>query len=338
MIDATSARLANKIGGDFAASLLADHGEASRTTTARAIEWNAFAEYRRSTGDLDVATGDDMVCFIGWLAEQRIRGHRKVSSNSIPQYLSAVRTMHGKLGLPRPPSPTEYAPLQSVMDAYRRWESDKFPISDVRIGLSAATVRTFWSKGMEDQAVFSVIRDAALIVFSFIFGLRESSVLEVKMDDIFELDDGKMEVMIRKLKGRTENEAVKRGPRVYECPFPFDGDKPLAIITKYVSLRGASSTYLFPSSGGSGWINGRLRHLLQCVSVQPPPGCNFSSHSMRLGSLTERILLGGSVTELLALYDWKFSSQGMFSVYFDRRITVSSASHWFFGSRLPRQI
>ena len=172
-----------------------------------------------------------------------------------------------------------------------------------------------------------------MVMFAFIFGLRESSVMNVKVRDVFDIREGRCEVLVRFLKGRTEVEAVRRGPRVYTHELAEGGLSPLAIIVKHMTMRGSSSPYLFNSARPpKGWMQKRLEYLLESEAVRAPEGCCYSTHSMRLGSLTERILCGGHAIALLALYDWAYSSQGMLSVYFDRRITISQHSRWFFGT------
>lgn len=235
----------DRVGGDQVVMLLTDHTEAQGTAAARATEWRAFCEYREETGREDLASGVDMVCFVGWLCEERSRGKRKVSSRSLPQYLSAVRTMHGKLGLPLPPSPSEFFPLQQVLRAYRNWESSRFPMNSVRVGLSAAVLKKLWERGMDDNASLVCVRDVAMVVFAFVFGLRESSVMGIRVDDVRVLTARKCEVIVRKVKGRTSEEALRRGPRVYAVPEEVENPTPLSVLEKFVSLRSSSSEFLF---------------------------------------------------------------------------------------------
>ncbi|CAN8064056.1 unnamed protein product [Agarophyton chilense] len=296
--------------------LLSDHGDAKRTMSARTTEWRAFCEYRLEVargggGGTEAVDGIDLVCFVGWLSQQRKKGKRKVSSLSLPQYRSAVRTMHSKLNLPLPPTPTEYPPLPRVIKAYKKWESELFPLADVRVGMGAGLARQIWRKGMAAGTSATCVRDAAMVVFAFIFGLRESSVLHIKVEDIYVLTSHRCEVLVRFLKGRTTDEAVLRGPRSYVPPGQDEVEMPLSLVVKHLSMPGSDSQYLFSGRRPiAGWMQQRLQLLLESEGVRAPEGYCDSSHSMRLVSLTERILRGGSVVELLALYDWASSSQG----------------------------
>ena len=67
---------------------------------------------------------------------------------------------------------------------------------------------------MRDQSSFTTVRDAALVVFSFVFGLRDSSVIEVRTEDLKRITERELEVVVQKLKGRTVEEALRRGPRL----------------------------------------------------------------------------------------------------------------------------
>lgn len=126
-----------------------------------------------------------------------------------------------------------------------------------------------------------------------------------KESDIRVLNSTQCEIFVRTLKGRTTEGAVRRGPLVYTVPAAVVVDTPLSVLNIYVGLRvvNASDHIFAPKKPSSGWFNGRLKALLDSEEIISPGGCCYSSHSMRLGSLAERILLGGSVVELLALYD-----------------------------------
>lgn len=156
--------------------------------------------------------------FVGWLAEQRLNGHRSVSSRSLSQYLSAVRKIYGKLGLPLPPSPTEYPSLIEVVISYCNWESDSFSMNDIRIGMGAVLMRQIWAKGIHGNSYVLCLRHAVLLVFCFLFGLCESSVLVIARKDVLLLKNRRCDVVVRVLKGRTTHEAVLRVPQFYTDP------------------------------------------------------------------------------------------------------------------------
>lgn len=65
---------------------------------------------------------------------------------------------------PSPPTPTEFPHLQNVVRAYSRWESGRFPIGAVRIGLSAFKMRKVSDFAVGLPASSPYIRDAAMII------------------------------------------------------------------------------------------------------------------------------------------------------------------------------
>lgn len=102
-----------RLGSEMTVQIMTNHSEA-RTTEASKTEWKAFCEHCNECdgGDREF-TGTDLVCFVGWLAEPKICKNRKVSSRSLPQYLSEILTIYSKLSLPLPQSPGYYPPLKS---------------------------------------------------------------------------------------------------------------------------------------------------------------------------------------------------------------------------------
>lgn len=57
----------------------------------------------------DLASSVGKVCFVRCICEERIRRIRKGFRRSLPQYLSVVRRMNSKIGLPLPASPREFS-------------------------------------------------------------------------------------------------------------------------------------------------------------------------------------------------------------------------------------
>lgn len=334
---ASGRTLGDGTGARSAAWLMAAHSHAERTAGSRATEWRAFCEFWAEGGRQGPVDGNDLVCFVGWLSEQRVSGKRNVSSRSLAQYLSAVRTVHAKLQIqPLPPTPASFPPLGEVVRAYRRWESGRFEVGNVRIGIASDSMQVIWQRAMDERATLDIVRDAAAVLFAYVFGLRESSVGNVTKEDIAVLNPLRCEVMVRFVKGRTSHEAVRRGPRSYDVA-GLDTHSPLDVLLKYVGAFKGDGSLFASGRRSKGWLTKALRGLLDCCGIRPPINGTYSSHSLRIGSLTERILLGESTTELLASYDWAHTSDGMLSVYFDRRIRLSPSSRWFFKCRDPRE-
>lgn len=134
-------------------------------------------------------------------------------------------------------------PLQHVLRSYKIWESERFPVHDVRVGISAGVVRKFWRKATREGVTAVCVRDEAVVVLVFIFGLGESIVLKLKLSDILHLSSARCEVIIRTLKGRTTDQVVRRGSRFFTSS--SSGETPLSVLVKYMVSRGTTSNFLF---------------------------------------------------------------------------------------------
>lgn len=123
----------------MSARLLADYAWSDRTAQSRNSQLQAWVEFCTAEQLVFLpVTEAHFVAFIGWLAAERTAGRRRVSGNSIPQYLSAVRQMHLLVvGTPVPSFPFVW----HVLRAYRRWEEDNFPLPAVRGGIPADLVQ-----------------------------------------------------------------------------------------------------------------------------------------------------------------------------------------------------
>lgn len=79
-----------------------------------------------------------------------------------------------------------------------------------------------------------------------------------------------------------------------------------------------------------------LQRCLEQLSIQPPPGGKFTSHSLRIGAHTEQVLLSITLPVRMALFGWGKSSDDMANLFFDRTIRTTGASVWFFGAQYLR--
>lgn len=73
-------KMADLVGGRQVMKLMGKQGKAGSTTVAWIKEWRGFSEYWRKSGLTGIATGVDIVCFLVWLTEQRLKEERTVSS------------------------------------------------------------------------------------------------------------------------------------------------------------------------------------------------------------------------------------------------------------------
>jgi hypothetical protein len=72
--------------------------------------------------------------------------------------------------------------------------------------------------------------------------------------------------------------------------------------------------------------------MLRFIQADVPSHGKYTSHSLRIGAHTEQVLLGIPLPVRLARFGWAAGSDEMASLYFDRTLKTSAASHWYFGA------
>lgn len=95
-------------------------------------------------------------------------------------------------------------------------------LDDVRVGMGASMAKIVWERVVRPWVSLINIRDAAMIFFTFLFGLRESIIQTIKKVDVWVLTARICEILVTKLEGRTTEEVIRRGPRVCRVPL-FSG-------------------------------------------------------------------------------------------------------------------
>jgi hypothetical protein len=76
--------------------------------------------------------------------------------------------------------------------------------------------------------------------------------------------------------------------------------------------------------------------MLTSVDAHCPIHGKYTSHSLRIGSHTEQVLLNVPLPVRLARFGWAAASEEMASLYFDRTLKTSPSSHWIFGTDARR--
>lgn len=120
-----AAQRVSAISGDgpaarWIAQLVADYAWSSRTNSSRGSKWKYWLQFWEKDNRVPLSvTEGHLVAFFGYLKHQREIAGRKVSSVSIPQYLSAVLQMHSLYTGSAIPS---YKLIDIFMRSYLRWE------------------------------------------------------------------------------------------------------------------------------------------------------------------------------------------------------------------------
>jgi hypothetical protein len=325
VMTAITQRLSGETAGiSRAAQLLTEFGLRDRTAVAKGSKWRCYVEYCGVAGiDPLPVQESNLLGYIGWLAEQRERKLRSVSHASLAGYLSAIRTTQLQvLGEPLP----NYPMVRHAVSAYQWWEETAFPAASRRMGLPAHVVQRIYLLGMVAVAP-SVVRDAAMVVFAYIFsGLRDSSVVSLATSDV-ELTDSSVRARLSYVKGR---------PASQELPVEYIGgaDSPLALIRRWADLRGQHIRFFALPSETIHWrpafLSAGLSRCLASVGHRAPTGCHYGAHSLRIGAHTVQVLLGIPLEARLARFGWGPRSEPMARLYFDRTIRLCPAGTWAF--------
>jgi hypothetical protein len=179
--------------------LLHSYACSGHTPGSRTSQWSCWLEFCAADGhDAIPVTEAKLLGYIGCLTRERECGRLLVYSSSLSQYVSAVRSKHLMLiGTPVPPYPL----LPHVLRAYQRWEEKRFPMLEVRLGVSASITQLVWTAGMCPDVVLSTVHDCTAVALAFCLGLRESLVLSLQTTDV-ELTSHFIRLRLSVLKGR----------------------------------------------------------------------------------------------------------------------------------------
>jgi hypothetical protein len=176
-----------------------------------------------------------------------------------------------------------------------------------------------------------VIRDAAAVILAYVLVLRESSVMSLLAENITHTA-AKLTVRLVLVKGKTLRHAeLATYARTGVANIP----SPIYLLQKWTGLR-PTHAFLFGLPGdGNNWqprsLSSALQRGLHAVTLCPPPGTTWKSHSLRIGAHTDQTLLGLPVEVRKARFGWGPDSDDMTSLCFDRQIILSPASCWIFG-------
>lgn len=259
------------------------------------------------------ASVGDVVAYIGYLSLEGT-----LSPRSLPQYVSAVSIYHQLYGLD---SPTNHVLIPSLIRAYtRRFDENATPVL-IRFGCSAELVHLFLRTGLNSTKEVDVASCTA-VVLAFLFQVRAVFIRHVCKKDIVVDDSGITATLFRR-KGRS----VQR-PLIICYPRSPDWEPAhsIALVDKWLAMAHSGPAFPMPLSDA-------LQRVLLLSGTQPPSGCTYSAHSLRISGYNE--LLGVQFTEefLMRRLDW--DSEAMLRVYFDSRICFTNHSRWFFAHLRP---
>lgn len=212
------------------------------------------------------------------------------------------------------------------MKAYTRRHDAASEDQDVRIGPDAPSMRRVVECGLGVLPV-AYIGHCALVEFAFLFHCRGSPVRSALVEDVTLTSLG-VSARLRQRKGNLVGQPLL----TYPTALGWVGSDPIALLRKCSTVRPHSRGF-FDLSAGSHWgsvdLSASVSRVCSLAAILPPPGCNYSSHSCRIGSFNELFVFGFAKEWIMSRLDW--SSEGMFRVYLDTRAILSPDSECFFA-------
>lgn len=293
---------------------------AQSTWATRSSQWNKFARFCEEE-DRSPCPADEgaVLAYIGYL---RLEG--RVSAASARQYVSAISRFHVLAGLP---SPTASPLVTALLKAYDRATVPDVP-SAVRVALPASVMRQVVRLGLQATAV-SLVRDAAICTAAYLSGARASSISAMRLSD-YGNDGAELTMRLVHRKGRNARDPlVLVFPRHPAVP---EEESPQALIARWVGMRPARDGLWVLSEekdGMTGTVQSALRTVLAALRIEPPHGCAYSSHSLRIGTYNELRVLGFPSQRILHHLGW--TTESMQATYYDPRISATADSEWWFG-------
>lgn len=255
-----------------------------------------------------------MLAYIGFLSLEA-----KISAESLPQYISAVSRYHVLHSLR---SPTQSPLVTALVRAYARRFNDSTPQTPLRIGCPATVVRSIVEYGIRASSTCDLACCSAVVI-AFIFQVRAVSMAHLTADHMTINDQG-LTVSFLRRKGKS-----LRRPLIlrYARSPSWGPDNPISLITKWLATVSGSEPAFSVS------LTDALQRALILTSTQPPEGCIYSAHSLRIGGYNELSVLQFSKEFMMRRLDWE--SEAMLRVYHDSRIIATDHSRWFFAHLRP---
>lgn len=264
--------------------------------------------------------GGKVIAYIGYLS---LKG--KVRASSAPQYESAISRYHVNHGYA---SPTLTPTVKNLSKTFVNKAERTCPNRSVRVGSGAEVMTIVLEFGLVANDVEDV-GACATVIFSFIFHFRAVTVAHVTPPDV--------SVTVQSFTAHLTHRKGKSSRRplllTYARSSPWAPDcGPDELFCCFISLRPQSAELFNLRSTnrlGTARLATSAARALALVDAVPPPGSYYGSHSPRIGALNE--LLNLHYPKLWIMHHMDWSSEGMFSVYFDSRIIRTAMSEWFFG-------
>ena len=307
------------------------------TWKGRATHLRAMCEFLESRGLEFPLSERDLLAFLGHSYDALLtRTGPQLSFKSMAAYLSGIRLSHAALGLGLLPKTKDSLFLGAAMAGYKKAASTNLPVAAVRIALPVDVLYEILRYALRTSATASDVRDGALVVTAAIFGLRPAGAQNLRREFVT-ISDNNVAVLVESLKGRTHEQARRRGERSFYAP-PTVPELPctvLDLLGRWTELRGIAPGKWFYRPGLPACnLDAAVRRLMHTVGYVAPPGCQVSGHSLRILAFSQSALMLWSDVRLQVRFDWK-NIADMAEVYLDHRSRTRAASRVFFCPDIP---
>ena len=321
----------------------------ARTTELMSMElepstWKGRATHMKAICNFMVQQGLDfplaerhLVAFMGFSYSCLQRGTGpQLSSRSMASYIAGIRRTHAALGLGLLPQTADSLHLRAATEGYKKAASSSLPSGPVRIALPVHVLYMILQFGSARGAQPPDIRDASMIVTAAVFGLRPAGVQSLRCEQV-EFSPGQIRILVESLKGRTLQQAQRRGARSFFAAPPVAGHPltVLALLDRWAELRGAEPGRWFERAGmPAASLDAAVKRLTNALGWEAPRGCQVSGHSLRILAFSQSSLLSWSAPRMQVRFDWK-RVEDMGEIYMDHLARTSAASLVFFSPHLP---
>lgn len=307
------------------------------TWKGRATHLRAICTFLETRGLEFPLSERDLLAFLGHSYDSLLtRTGPQLSFKSMAAYLSGIRLSHAALGLGLLPRAKDSLFLSAAMAGYKKAASTNLPVAAVRIALPVNVLYDLLRYALRPNAATSDVRDGALVVTAAVFGLRPAAVQNLRREHVT-ISATHVAVLVKILKGRTPEQARRRGERSFYAP-PTVPELPctvLSLLGRWTELRGVAPGKWFYRPGLPACnLDDAVRRLMRTVGYVAPPGCQVSGHSLRILAFSQSALMLWSDVRLQIRFDWK-NVADMAEVYLDHRSRTSAASRVFFCPDIP---
>ena len=303
-------------------------------------KWARFQEYCDAHGR-SCLPAEPSTCAL-YVAHIANKG--TVRASSLQPYLSAINWVHKDIMLTADGPAT--GPLLTRLRQGLAIEQAQEPAvaANVRVALPADVAWRALQKGLSMHTVKTleharVLRACTAVALGFLTMGRADTTVHLRPGDIF-WDKNMLYITLQHEKGRSRR--ADFAARTVTFPVNPTNLPLLHLLHAWHKFRdswGHGNVYFglkgeraptSPSAALSAW----LILVCQLLDVHPPPGCTWSSHSLRKGGASAANAIGVPTAQIRLIGGWQRQSAVVLD-YIDAAVLQSPGAWFFFGAFAP---